>query len=128
MTHTDSQSYDIGINVIAERSLPDLNRLLSLITPSMSPLPQWKHWRDIMINGNIVITCIDHHDHIIGMTTLVPIVKPTGMIALVCDTAILHHHPYDMIYNNLIAAATHAAKKLKISTVWIPPNGDCPNG
>ena len=82
-------SYSIGVNVVPERYLDDLNALLKILVPIAREMP-WGYWVNIMRSGTELITCFDDkEDKIIGMTSVVYINKPSGNFANICDTVIL---------------------------------------
>ncbi len=82
-------SYSIGVNVVPESCLDDLNTLLKIIVPVAREMP-WSHWVGIMHSDTDLITCFDDEKcRVIGMTSVIYITKPTGNFADICDTAIL---------------------------------------
>ncbi len=98
-------SYSIGINVVPESCLDDLNALLKIIVPIAGEMP-WSHWVSIMYSGTDLITCFDDEkDQVIGMTSVVYMTRPTGNFADICDTAILQKYRDSQIESRLIIRA-----------------------
>jgi len=107
-------SYSIGINIVPERCLDDLNALLKTIAPIAREMP-WSHWLTIMQNGNKLITCFDDDkSQIIGMTTVIPIIKPTGNFVEICDTAVLKEYRDLQITARLLVEADALIQKMNL--------------
>ena len=103
--------YSIGINVVPESCLGDLNALLKTIVPVAREMP-WSHWVNILRSTTDFITCFDNEkDRVIGMTFMVPTIRPMGSFAEICDTAVLEEYDDLQISPSLIIAAADRAKE-----------------
>jgi len=103
-------SYSIGANIVPRSCLDDLNKLLKLVNPIARDMP-WTYWRNIMQSGNQLITCFDDKRNcVIGMTTVAPIIIPSGCFADIYDTAVFAEYADTPVTSSMLCAAEKLIK------------------
>jgi len=110
-------SLSIGINAIAPSCVDDLNNLLHMISPTAHKL-SWADWYNIMQSSSTLITCFDdENSHVIGMTTIVPNIRPTGKFVQICDTIVSQKYNTAKIEANLKHVAHTIIKKTDLELI-----------
>ena len=110
-------SLSIGINAIVQLCTNDLNDLLRLIKPNAKKL-SWTDWYNIMQSGSTLITCFDDSkSRVIGMTTIVPHIRPSGKFAQICDTTVSTEYDTVTIEAELTRVAKNLIRKYELSLI-----------
>ncbi len=117
MSDEETANYSIGVNVIVQSCTDDLNKLLQIINPIARDMP-WKYWYNIMQSGSHIITCFDDEkNRVIGMTTVVPNIRPSGCFADICDIAVLDEYADKQIISTVLVAADKIVKERGLTLV-----------